>query len=96
VFVRDPAQDPAAPAMPSADEMVWIPGGTFTMGSDRHYPEEVPAHPVTVGGFWFDPCPVTNRQFGRFVRKTGHVTVAERAPDPAHYPGARPELLAGS
>ena len=27
------------------------------------------------------------------MRKTGHVTVAERAPDPADYPGARPELL---
>jgi hypothetical protein len=27
------------------------------------------------------------------VRKTGHVTVAERAPDPADYSGARPELL---
>jgi formylglycine-generating enzyme required for sulfatase activity len=79
--------------MPSADGMVWIPDGTFTMGSERHYPEEAPAHPVTVGGFWIDPCPVTNRQFGRFVRKTGHVTVAEQAPNPADYPGARPELL---
>ena len=25
--------------------MEWIPGGTFTMGSDHHYPEEAPAHP---------------------------------------------------
>jgi len=93
VSVSDRAQAPAAPAMPSADGMVWIPGGTFTMGSERHYPEEAPARPVTVGGFWIDPCPVTNRQFGRFVRKTGHVTMAEQAPDPADYPGARPELL---
>jgi formylglycine-generating enzyme required for sulfatase activity len=23
-------------------EMVFIPGGEFTMGSDRHYPEEAP------------------------------------------------------
>ena len=45
------------------------------------------------GGFWIDAGPVTNREFGRFVRKTGYVTVAERAPDPAEYPGARPELL---
>jgi hypothetical protein len=28
------------------------------------------------------------------VRKTGHVTVAETAADPADYPGARPDLLA--
>ena len=63
------------------------------MGSDRHYPEEAPAHRVTVGGFWIDVTPVTNAQFRRFVEETGHVTVAERAPDPASYPGARPELL---
>jgi hypothetical protein len=24
--------------------MVWIPGGTFLMGSDKHYQEEAPAH----------------------------------------------------
>ena len=89
----DRAPGPAAPAMPSADGMAWIPGAAFTMGSDRHYPEESPAHRVTVSGFWIDPRPVTNREFGRFVRKTGHVTVAERPPDPADYPGARPEML---
>ena len=37
--------------------------------------------------------PVTNDQFRRFVEATGYVTVAERAPDPADYPGAKPELL---
>jgi formylglycine-generating enzyme required for sulfatase activity len=73
--------------------MAWVPGGAFLMGSDRHYPEEAPAHEVTVGGFWIDQHPVTNREFERFVRKTGHVTMAERPPDPAAYPGARPELL---
>jgi len=78
---------------PEMDSMIWIPGATFLMGSDRHYPEEAPAHQVTVGGFWIDACPVTNREFGRFVHKTGHITMAERAPDPADYPGARPELL---
>ena len=74
-------------------EMVWISGGTFLMGSDHHYPEEAPAHQVTVDGFRIDRHPVTNAEFARFVRKTGHVTVAEQAPDPAAYPGARPELL---
>ena len=28
----------------SFENMVWIPGGAFTMGSDHHYPEEAPAH----------------------------------------------------
>ena len=73
--------------------MVWIPGGTFLMGSDDHYPEEAPAHRVMVDGFWIDRHTVTNAEFTRFIRKTGYVTVAERAPDPADYPGARPELL---
>jgi hypothetical protein len=27
-------------------DMVWIPGGIFLMGSDHHYAEEAPAHPV--------------------------------------------------
>jgi sulfatase modifying factor 1 len=73
--------------------MVWIPGGTFRMGSDDHYPEEAPAHQVTVDGFWMDRHTVTNAEFARFVRKTGYLTVAEQAPDPADYPGAKPELL---
>jgi formylglycine-generating enzyme len=85
--------DHALPAAGPAKEMVWVPGRTFLMGSDHHYPEEAPAHRVTVDGFWIDRHPVTNAEFARFVRKTGHVTVAERAPDPADYPGARPELL---
>jgi formylglycine-generating enzyme required for sulfatase activity len=73
--------------------MIWIPGGTFLMGADHHYPEEAPAHRVTVDGFWMDTHTVTNARFRRFVDATGYVTVAERAPDPADYPDAKPELL---
>jgi formylglycine-generating enzyme required for sulfatase activity len=78
---------------PPFPDMVWIPGGTFTMGSDRHYPEEAPAHRVSVAGFWMDKFTVTNEQFRRFVAATGHVTLAERPPNPADYPGAKPEML---
>jgi len=82
---------------PAGSQMVWIPGGTFRMGSDRHYPEEVPIHRVTVDGFWMDQTPITNRQFRDFVRATGYVTFAERRPDPKDYPGALPHMLyAGS
>ena len=63
------------------------------MGSDNHYPEERPAHPVRVDGFWMDVAPVTNRDFSRFIDDTGYVTVAERAIDPKLYPGARAEML---
>jgi formylglycine-generating enzyme required for sulfatase activity len=73
--------------------MLWIPGASYRMGSDRHYPEEAPAHRVTVDGFWMDRTPVTNAQFRRFVEATGHVTFCEIAPDPAQYPGALPEML---
>ena len=75
------------------DEMLRIAGGTFRMGSDRHYPEEAPSHRVTVGGFWIDATPVTNAQFRKFVETTGYVTWAEIAPDPKDYPGALPHML---
>ncbi|MGE7415091.1 formylglycine-generating enzyme family protein [Methylobacterium tarhaniae] len=74
-----------------------ITSGTFRMGSDRHYPEEAPAHRVTVDSFWIDETPVTNGQFQRFVQATGHRTSAEIPPDPREYPGALPHMLyAGS
>jgi formylglycine-generating enzyme len=77
--------------------MVWIEGGVFRMGSDRHYPEEAPSQVVRVDGFWIDRAPVTNRQFREFVKATGHVTFAEIPPDPKDYPGALPHMLrAGS
>ncbi|WP_448665139.1 formylglycine-generating enzyme family protein [Sphingomonas sp. CJ20] len=74
-----------------------IPGGVFTMGSERFYPEEAPVRRVRVDPFWIDETPVTNDQFAAFVAATGHVTLAEIAPDPADYPGLLPELAqAGS
>ena len=83
--------------IPVREDMVFIPGGTFRMGSDRHYPEEAPVHRVSVDPFWIDRTPVTNRQFREFVRATGHVTTAEVPPDPEQYPGAAPDMLhAGS
>lgn len=74
-------------------EMAFIPGGTFLMGSDRHYPEEAPAHRVAVDDFWIDRDPVTNAEFERFVRESGYVTLAERPLDPAQYPGIARSLL---
>lgn len=83
------AQDNGSPA----PGMIFVPGGEFLMGSDRHYPEEKPAHRVRVDGFWIDDHPVTNRAFARFVEDTGYVTFAEIAPDPKDYPGILPEML---
>lgn len=78
--------------------MVWVPGGTFWMGgAGQAMPDTLPAHLVEVDGFWMDRRPVTNAQFERFVKATGYVTVAERAPDPADMPGVPAAMLvAGS
>jgi sulfatase modifying factor 1 len=65
------------------DNRVWIPPTEFTMGSDAPdaEPQERPAHRVRVSGFWIDRTDVTNAQFREFVKATGYVTTAERAPD---------------
>jgi sulfatase modifying factor 1 len=73
--------------------MVWVPGGTFAIGSEDFYPEEAPVREVSVDGFWMDEHPVTVAEFRRFVDDTGHVTLAERAPAAADYPDAEPDLL---
>jgi len=70
-----------------------LPGGTFVMGSDDHYPEEAPTHRVRVGAFSIDATTVTNAEFAAFVEATGHVTVAERDIDPAAFPDAPAENL---
>ena len=49
--------------------MVWIPGGTFLMGSDKHYPEEAPAHEVTVDGFWMDYAHGNQRRISQVCRR---------------------------
>jgi formylglycine-generating enzyme required for sulfatase activity len=103
-LVRTPQQTHsavAADASPAAANwpagMIFIPGGTFRMGSDKHYPEEAPVHRVTVDSFWIDQTPVTNRDFRKFVNATGYVTFAEIRPNPRDYPGALPHMLkAGS
>jgi sulfatase modifying factor 1 len=86
-------RDGPPPGKSPFDDMVWIPGGPFLMGSNNHYPEEAPAHPVAVSGFWMDRFAVTNAAFQQFVEATGYVTVAERPANPSDYPGAKPELL---
>ncbi len=93
--LSDESREIGSSAEPSSD-MIRIPGGTFRMGSDDHYPEEAPAHEVRVDGFWMDPTTVTNRDFARFVDETGYVTLAEKPARAGDYPGAKRELLAPS
>ncbi len=95
-----------APA-PQPRGMVWIPGGEFSMGAmdppalnpaGMHAAADArPIHRVYVDGFWMDKTDVTNEEFAKFVKATGYVTVAERAPRAEDFPGAPPEnLVAGS
>ena len=94
--------DGPAPAEKPAG-MAWIPGGEFSMGlSDPTkmkqgghdpMPDTRPIHRVYVDAFWLDVSPVTNAQFGAFVRATNYLTVAERPLRPEQFPGAAPELL---
>lgn len=86
----DPASGPKGPA---PEGMVWVPGGEFVMGSDETYPEERPAHRVSVDGFWMDKHPVTFEAFAAFVEATDYKTVAERELDPADFPGVPEDLL---
>ncbi|MHC5544674.1 formylglycine-generating enzyme family protein, partial [Singulisphaera rosea] len=62
-----------------AEGMEWIPAGTFWRGSTES-PDAQPVHEVELDGFWLDRTEVTNAQFAAFVKATGYMTVAERAP----------------
>ena len=87
----EPGGDPAAaadasrPPTPAGTAelpgMVALPGGTFTLGTDRPprlHTDESPARPVTLSPFWVDETEVTNDQFAAFVAATGYITAAER------------------
>jgi len=75
------------------ENMVWISGCVFQMGSDRHYPEEAPVSERQVNGFFMDRFLVTNRQFAAFVAATKYRTLTERALDPSAFPGMAPGRL---
>lgn len=74
--------------------MVWVPGGTFWMGSeDPRFPDAQPRHQVQLDGFFMDASAVTNTQFALFIEATGYVTVAERRPTRDQYPNASADML---
>ncbi|MEW5975213.1 MAG: formylglycine-generating enzyme family protein [Acidobacteriota bacterium] len=97
VFLLWIARNSLQPRSGSTEGMVWIPAGTFWMGSEGGQEDERPVHQVTVNGFWMDQTEVTNQQFAEFIQATGYVTTAERRPDPKDFPGADPaDLVAGA
>ena len=93
---------PAVAGLERKDGMVRLPGGTFTMGNDwaldvtvkgepvkKAFPEESPAHQVTVNEFWIDEAEVTNAQFAAFIKATNYLTFAERPVKSADSPEER-------
>ena len=58
--------------------MMYVPAGSFTMGSDSGASDEKPVHTVTLDAFWIDQTEVTNAMFQAFVSGTGYLTDAEQ------------------
>ncbi|MFY7840798.1 MAG: formylglycine-generating enzyme family protein [Lacibacter sp.] len=87
--------------------MVWIPGGTFSMGTAEANEslcevkgitaDATPIHQVYIDAFLMDEHEVTNAEFAKFVTATGYKTVAEQVPTKEEFPDAPAEMLfAGS
>ena len=79
---RVPATEPATDDDDRTERMVRLDGGQFTMGTDSDVSfledGEGPTREVTVDPFYVDRHAVTNAEFLKFVRETGHTTDAER------------------
>ncbi len=89
-----PTLDPAKSPPAAHDSMIWIPSGSFRMGSDfPAFSDARPIHSVDLDGFWIDKALVTNAFYDMFVKATGYITVAEQKPNPADFPGVAPEKL---
>lgn len=54
-----------------AQEMVEVPAGQFTMGSDDGPADERPVHRVEIARFRIDRLPVSNADFGTFLDAQG-------------------------
>lgn len=64
-------------------EMVRVPGGTVTLGSERGMPDEWPKAERELAPFLLDRTPVTVGAFADFVEETGYETTAEKFGDSA-------------
>ena len=73
-------KDGKMPSAKNPEGMVWIPGGTFSMGGDNNQArqDEFPKHTVKLDGFFMDVTEVTNAQFAKFVATTAYITTAEK------------------
>jgi formylglycine-generating enzyme len=56
----------------AAPNLARIPAGDFLMGAADAELDERPVHRVSIGEFFIGRFPVTNDEYARFVRATGH------------------------
>ena len=81
-------------------ELIRIPAGPFLYGSadsdKMAWDDEKPQRTVELPEYWIGRTPVTNDQFARFVRATGHKTTAEREGSGFAWTGSRWEGVKGA
>lgn len=83
-IVDDDAMEDDVPSEEISNELVFISGGVFTMGTDKPFlPQdgEGPARRVEISGFYMDKYEVSNAEFAEFVEETGYITEAEKFGD---------------
>jgi formylglycine-generating enzyme required for sulfatase activity len=66
-----PTEKDPSEVKPILTDMVTIPGGVFTRGSNEGNRDEMPRHQVTLSSFAIDVHPVTNEQFVKFLEVMG-------------------------
>jgi formylglycine-generating enzyme len=68
----------ADPSVPSGHDMILVPDGEFSMGTNEGDRQEGPVHVVSLAAYWIDRYETTNRAFQRFVQSTSRQTLAEQ------------------
>lgn len=98
---------PRSPALPdrrihekTGIELIRIPAGPFLYGSadsdKMAWDDEKPQRTVELPEYWIGRYPVTNDQFARFVRATGHKTTAEQKGQGRAWTGSKWEWVKGA
>jgi formylglycine-generating enzyme required for sulfatase activity len=67
LFYREALQGWAA-----CQGLVYLPGGSFTMGNDQETVLEMPSHLATLPAFLIGKLEVTNAQYAEFIANTGY------------------------
>jgi formylglycine-generating enzyme required for sulfatase activity len=77
-FVKKDIPTNSTTTPPTDIRMVFIPGGSFVMGSNDGDEDEKPPHEVEIAPFYLGKYEVTVGEFRQFVNESGNVTDAEK------------------